>query len=98
MVEIFWDDLEDVQSTSNGVGVHTPQELIPVFLHEGVRLEILTEMRIIEYYNAFYNSKHYDITLVLHTWTCSKDPRKGSISNILGQALYNIILYTCSHA
>ena len=48
MVEIFWDDLVYVQSTSNGVGVHTPQESIPVLLHEGVRLEVLTKMRIID--------------------------------------------------
>ena len=39
MVETFWDDLVYVQSMSNGVGVHTPQELIPVLLHEGIRLE-----------------------------------------------------------
>ena len=48
MVEIFRDDLVYAQSTSNGVGVHTPQESIPVLLHEGVRLEVLTKMRIID--------------------------------------------------
>ena len=48
MIEIFRDDLVYVQSTSNGVGVHTPQESIPVLLHEGIRSEVLTKMRIID--------------------------------------------------
>ena len=48
MVENFWDDLVYIQSTSNGVGVHTPQESIPVLLHEGVRSEVLNKMRIID--------------------------------------------------
>ena len=47
MIEIFRDDLVYVQSTSNGVGVHTLQESIPVLLHEGVRSEVLTKIRII---------------------------------------------------
>ena len=39
-VEIFRDDLVYGQCTSDGAGVHTPQESIPVLLHEGVRLEV----------------------------------------------------------
>ena len=48
MVEIFRDDLVYVQSTSNGVGVHTLQESIPVLLHERIRSEVLTKLRIID--------------------------------------------------
>ena len=63
MVEIFRDDLVYVQSTSNGAGVHTPQELIPVLLHEGVRSEVLTKMGIIDIilYNAFY----YTVSIII---------------------------------
>ena len=48
MVEIFRDDLEYVQSISNGAGVHIPQELISVLLHEEVRWEVLIKKRIID--------------------------------------------------
>ena len=68
MVEIFWDYLVYVQSTNNGVGVHTPQELIPVLLHERIGSEALNEMRIIVIIIIILlYSKHYDIILVLRT-------------------------------
>ena len=71
MVETFRDDLVYIESTSNGVGVYTPQESIPVLLHEGVRSEVLTKMRIIDNIIIIMHllySKHYDIILVSHAW------------------------------
>ena len=69
MIETFRDDLVYVQSTSNGVGVHTLQESIPVLLHEGIRSEVLNKMRIIDIISIILlYSKHYDIILVLRVW------------------------------
>ena len=82
MVETFWDDLVYGQFTSNGVGVHTSQESIPVLLHEWIGLEVLTKMRIIDYNISIY----YTVSIMISYSYCvgmQQGHYRGNITNII---------------